>query len=303
MPMDPEDVAALRVYGLFALAGAGVVVAGGWLHYKRPLPPLRDDEKAKVEKPPDTRGETLAGARTLAGYRALVAEDARKFGVGVQESALAEPFPYQIEFQGAQRLSDRDTLATAHLQIGARVEREWRQMAAKGGIGVDQFLLTIQNRTSRYLAYRVVTDVPDPRACRSMGAVSQNAIALRPSEQVVRAECVWSRGFSVLLRKVEVMEIPSVSYYYLSRLHPPHVLYEERTSEGHRPPVGKACELVPWRDIQAGADAGEVSWADVIDFYARHNCDEYTFFRGYERRKKRSDPLPALGPLSGGPSK
>jgi hypothetical protein len=40
-------------------------------------------------------------------------------------------------------------------------------------------------------------------------------------------------------------------------------------------------------------EQGEASWADVIDFYARHNCEEYNFFRGYKQRKQPDEPLPA----------
>src|SRR5262249_23057670 len=119
-------------------------------------------------------------------------------------------------------------------------------------------------------------------------------IALRPHEEITRSECLWTAGFSLSVRKVEVMEIPALSYYYVSRLHPQHVLYEERTADGHQAPTGRICELIPWREIQIGAESGEVSWDDVIDFYGRHNCDEYTFFRGYRRRLQASQELPAL---------
>ena len=52
-----------------------------------------------------------------------------------------------------------------------------------------------------------------------------------------------------------------------------------------------SCQPVAWADIKAGAEAKQVDWADVVDFYARHSCDEYTFFRGY---KFAASELPRL---------
>jgi hypothetical protein len=294
MTNDSDDKASLLVYGLLAAGGAIVIAAGGLLHYQTepPLPPA-----PPAEKKPEARTVGMAMGATPEGYKAIVTEDARRFGVGVDVSQLAEPFPYHVEFEGSHRLVGRDSLDTPHLQIGARIEKQWANMGGNQGFGADQFLLTVKNKTGHALAYRIQTEVPDRRACRMLGATPHNAIALRPAEELTRTECLWGgHGFFVAVRRVEIMEIPALSYYYLSRLHPPHVLYEERTSEGHQAPIGKPCELVPWRDIQVGEEQGDVSWADVVDFYARHNCDEYTFFRGYRRRNRAADPLPVLPP-------
>jgi hypothetical protein len=292
---DAADSAALKVYGVLALGGLGIIAAGGYMQYQNepPLPP-----PPPVEKKPETHDLTKAMTETIDGYKAILTEDSKKFGAGVTVSSLADPMPYKVELEGNQRLIGKDNLQTPHLEISAKVEKQWSQMGGNQGIGVDQFLLTIKNKTNRYVAYRVQTEVPDPRVCRSKGVIPHNAIALKPQEEITRAECLWTRGFFATIKRVEVMELPAFSYYYVSRLHPPHVLYSERTSSGHQTPIGKPCELVPWRDIQAGADAGDVAWDDVIDFYARHNCDEYTFFRGYKRRTTHDEALPASAPAA-----
>jgi hypothetical protein len=48
-----------------------------------------------------------------------------------------------------------------------------------------------------------------------------------------------------------------------------------------------------WRDIKDGMDGEGLGWRDVIDFYARHNCIEYSFFRSYRYRGDPAAPLPA----------
>ena len=72
------------------------------------------------------------------------------------------------------------------------------------------------------------------------------------------------------------------------------VLYDTRTSAGHVPLKGTLCpQTFSWREIQDGIDRKQIGWRDVIDFYARHNCDEYAFFRNYRFRTDAAAPLPA----------
>ena len=75
-----------------------------------------------------------------------------------------------------------------------------------------------------------------------------------------------------------------------------HVGYGERVTSGHQAGRGKPCDPIAWADIKAGAEAKEVDWADVVDFYARHSCDDYTFFRGYRLATRPLERLPVLPP-------
>jgi hypothetical protein len=114
------------------------------------------------------------------------------------------------------------------------------------------------------------------------GALAQNAVALKPGESIERTECLWRPGATVTVTKMEVVELPLLSYWFVSRLVPTQVLLDGRTSAGHEFSV-KLCAFVPWREIQTSAKDNGTSWADVIDFYARHDCDEYSFWPGYKR--------------------
>src|SRR5262249_46883185 len=153
-----------------------------------------------VEKKPEARDLTKAMTETVDGYKAILTEDAKKFGAGISVGALADPMPYKLEFEGNHRLIGRDKLETSHLEISARVEKQWSQMGGNQGIAVDQFLLTIKNKTNKYVAYRVQTEVPDARVCRSKGIIPHNAIALKPLEEITRTECLWGRGFFAMIK-------------------------------------------------------------------------------------------------------
>ena len=226
-------------------------------------------------------------------YKALLVEDAKKFGVSAPDpKSFAQPFALFVEFTGRQRLQPRKDggLETKHLKISLEITKEWAQ-AAGGGFTTEHAVVRIQNKTDKYLAYNVVTEASDPRRCLNKGDIPQNAIALTPQEEVVRTECTVDTTTAIWVVKVEVMEIPSLSYHYLCRLRPVVLLHEERITAGHHAGRGRPCDPIAWADIKAGAEAKQVDWADVVDFYARHSCDEYTFFRGY---KFAASELPRL---------
>jgi hypothetical protein len=217
-------------------------------------------------------------------FKALLVEDAKKYGVSAPDpKELAKPFALFVEFTGRQRLQTRKDggLETKHLKITLEVAKEWAQ-AAGGGFTTEHAVVRIQNKSDKYLAYNVVTEVSDPRRCLAKGEIPQNAIALTPQEEVARTECTIDSTTVIWVTKVEVMEIPPLSYHYLCRLRPVVLLHEERITSGHRAGSRKPCDPIAWAEIKAGAESKQVEWADVADFYARHSCDEYTFFRGYK---------------------
>jgi len=229
-------------------------------------------------------------------FKAVLVEDARKYGVAAPDpKKLAEPFPHFVEFAGRQRLLPRKDggLETKHLKIWLEITKNWAQ-APGGGFTVDHAIVHIENKTDAYLAYNVVTTPTDSRLCVNKADIPQNAIALTPREEIARTECTVDRTAAIFVTRVEVLEIPALSYHYLCRLRPVILLHEERTSGGHLAGRGRPCDPIAWADIQAGAKAKEVTWADVADFYARHSCDEYTFFRGYKLATSTLARLPAV---------
>jgi hypothetical protein len=226
-------------------------------------------------------------------YKALLTEDAKKYGVTAPDPKdFARPFALYAEFTGRQKLQARKDggLETQHLKITLEITKDWAQ-APGGGFTTEHAVVKIANKTDKYLAYRVVTEASDARRCTNKNEIPQNAIALTPQEEVARTECTIDPTTAIYVAKVEVMEIPPLSYHYLCRLRPVVLLHEDRVSAGHQAGRGKPCDPIAWADIKAGAAAKEVDWADVVDFYARHSCDDYTFFRGY---KFSVGPLPRL---------
>jgi len=232
-------------------------------------------------------------------YKTLVEEDAKKYGVPVAEpSELARPLPYALELKEPRKIKvTGDKIETPHLKIASRVVKEWASTASGQRFRFEHIVLSITNRSPQAVAYRVETSLPHPEQCQSQGAIGHNALALRPGETIERTECLWHKDTALTLQRVEVLELPAqLSYYYVSRLNPTQIGLDARNAAGHQsPPPAKECSFVPWRDIQASAADAHTDWSDVVDFYARHNCDEYSYYRGY-RRWTEVGALPAHAP-------
>lgn len=219
-------------------------------------------------------------------YKAVLEEDAKKYQMPAMEpAAMAQPLAWTSELDQPRMMKvERDAFETTHLKISSRVIKEWAATASGQRFRFEHIVLSITNRTERPLAYLVDTTVSHPETCRSQGAIAHNAIALKPGETVERTECLFHKQQMLRVNRVEVIEVPKLSYFYLSRLNPIQIQLDARTAAGHVvPPPAKECSFVPWRDIQASAEQAHTDWADVMDFYARHNCDEYSYWRGYKR--------------------
>jgi hypothetical protein len=219
-------------------------------------------------------------------YKAIVEEDVKRYGIApITPADLAEPQAYADELTQPRAMKvQKDTLETPHVKLTTHVRNEWAATASGQRFRFEHIILTITNRTDRPLAYHVLTRIDHPEHCRSQGAMAHNAIALRGGESTERTECLYHNGAQLIVDKVEVLELSKLGFFYVSRLLPLQIGLDERTAAGHHPPEpAKECAFVPWRDIQASAQSAHTGWADVVDFYARHNCDEYSYFRGYRR--------------------
>src|SRR5262249_54492597 len=141
--------------------------------------------------------------------------------------------------------------------------------------------LRIENKTDHHLAYRILATMPlDPRGCVEKVDLPHNAVALAPLEVVERTECGRAVG-SLTIDRVETVELPALAYLYASQVQPAHIGLDARETHGHKPPRGSVCTDIPEQAILRGTEKSVVSWRDVIDFYARHDCHSYIFPVGY----------------------
>ena len=227
------------------------------------------------------------------------AEDAKRYGVPAPTmEALGAPLVHTVELSAPRVLHPGESLDTPTLHIATQVVKAQAQDGSGQGFRFEHFILTLANKSTHPVAYRVDTGVESPEKCRSQGTIAHNAIALLPGEKIRRTECLYHPGMAVTIKSAETIELGDLGYYYVSRLVPSQIGLDARTAQGHLNPAGsESCKFVPWREIEVGG----ASWADVIDFYARHSCDAYAFFRTY-RYRTAPGPLPAQSGVGNPPA-
>ncbi len=279
---------ALAVFfsGVFAIA-MGVLI----LHAASAPPPT----PKRPEPPPPPSAMINSDMRfSVVYYKALIEQDAKSYGIAPPSyEDLLQPNPYFDELRERQHLHVKSPIETRHLRITLEVLKE-TTIIESHSLSTDHLVLRIENRTPLFLAYRVRTTVPDKQKCAMKAELAHNAIALEPEQTILRTECLFRKDARIDVTSIEVIELPALSAYYVSRVPPNSTFYDPRTSAGHTPPRGVMCpQTFSWRDIREGIEKKQLGWRDVMDFYARHNCSEYSFFKSYRYRRDPSEPLPA----------
>jgi hypothetical protein len=218
-----------------------------------------------------------------------IADDAAGFGIDeVSIAQLAEPQPAVVAIDEPVILARGKTWTGAGVEIVASVEKvKYQEHGAT--VSAKHSVLTITNRRDTPIAYHLDAVSAGAEKCEVRGARMLNAMALMPGES---AEMVVCAGTSrTKLRHLDVMPVTPLGYHYVSQLPPVLAGYDAIVDRAHRPAKNVERCRVDVRGIAGWIEDGKTSWADVIDFFSRHNCHRFAFFLEY----KRSDaPLPAL---------
>jgi hypothetical protein len=276
----------------FALAASAFLLVAAlvsmklFLHAGGAGPAVAADAGTRPAAPAEPAA-TLANSPAL--YQEELHADAQRFGLDdVDAASLAAPLTHSVELIEPRALRFNEVVETRSLRLRVRSEgREAR--GERGGFRAPHVILTIENLTDAPLAYRVETALDRPERCLSRGVLVHNAIALPARGRVERSECIFHPGTVMRLLRVETITLPPIGYFYLSQLVPAQLGLDGRTAEGHAPPRGIAtCNLPYWREFAAWG----LGWADLVDFFARHDCNKHGPFPEY-RFRTAAGPLPA----------
>ena len=164
------------------------------------------------------------------------------------------------------------------LEVGApAIDAAGLKLSAQ--LSGEVILLDIQNTTSTDLGYVVATSLtPSVVGCNSARPLPFDAMVIAPGQHEVRVECVWRAGTAIAVTRVETVELLPLQSWYLEQVPPMQVGVEERVARGHRAPkMRDRCISLGSQMVRNGIENGEIGWRDLVDFYARHRCQTYTF--------------------------
>lgn len=272
--------------------GAALVL-GGALFFLRfcseqavpPLPP------APVTTLAEAKQTSLEIGERGDVYAQRLLDDSRRFDIGTTTTPadMSLVFPHRAD-RTAHVLKSGESVTVLGLRLSLAIrdmDRRSRQME-----------LVIDNQTQKTVAFRIVTRPSKGTAgCNRKENVRHNAIVLKPGEIARRAECIYKRGTKLEIGKVETIEVPPLSYFYLSAMPPVELGLNARSTAGHRRPTGVSrCQSVLPARVRRALERGDVLWRDLADFYARHSCEKYRFPHNYRAfDKPGAISLPAVG--------
>lgn len=236
--------------------------------------------------PTGTQTQLLSKSTASAGvYTGFLESDAAAAGVRAPSLGdMAKKFPYRVDDGRHVLEPGKPPIELAGLKI-------WLERTG------DKVIMAIANQLDADIAYSV-TSTPSvgAGACSSVAAMAHNAMVIGKGGSERRTECAWRDGMSIIVTKVETIEILPLSAWYLSQLPPVLVGIEERIARGHRGVDAKdKCSPVMSQVVRTGIDRGEIGWRDLVDFYARHRCQSYQFPSSYRALKSDGErAIPAV---------
>jgi hypothetical protein len=221
-------------------------------------------------------------------------EDLLRFGLTpITAQELAQPNAYFAELSEPITLGPGNKWSSAHVRIKVRLDKvEYMQRGAR--VSSVHAVARAENISSRPIAY-LLRMRGEAGQCEVRGAREHNAVTLRPGES---AEIVVCAGRDrVVVERLEVLEVTDLGYHYLSQVSPLALGHDPTTAAAHEPlvPVGE-CPDLDSRTLAAYLQAGTAAWADVVDFYSRHDCHRLQFFPGYRRAEQALPSLPVIPP-------
>jgi len=213
--------------------------------------------------------ETQMMAKTAASpqqYLDYLSKDATLAGIGAPTlEEMSRKLPYRVDE------------ARHVLEVG-QAPLELAGLKLRAVKGVDSFNLEITNLTGANVAYEVVTEpIPNARSCSSAAPIGLDVMVLGKGVAETRVECSWHDGIALAIKKVETLELNAMETYYIRQVPPEFVGIDDRIARSHHGVETKERCGNRAGSVQTGIDRGEITWRDLVDFYARHRCQTYHF--------------------------
>jgi hypothetical protein len=232
---------------------------------------------------------------------------------GAGHSSQASPTIYQDHLSkdaavagvATPSIADMGTKLVGRVDEGRHVLDIGDRAIAVAGLSIAAvrdrglIILDIVNSTAADLAYLVVTQpVPNSTSCANAPPLPLDVMVIRRGQHLRRVECAFRDGMSIVVTRVETVELPPLSAWYVSHVPPMSVGIEDRIARAHRgPTTNEPCSTIVSQAVRFGLENGQIGWRDLVDFYARHRCQTYQFpstYRAFTSDGQR--PLPDVGP-------
>ncbi len=222
-----------------------------------------------------------------------VVADAAAFGIPT-EGAVAAVYAaqiYAVELDEATVVAPNQSWSSPHLKVTAVLDKvAYQKLGAT--VSARHSIALVENISQTPVAYRLRVSSEARGRCEVHGARQHNAMALMPGEKAEIVVCAG--GGKIRIERAEILEISALGHRYLSRVPPRAVGVDSLSAHAHAPAAEtKPCETVDVAGLSLSLREGSAGWADIVDFYSRHSCDRFRYFREYRHQPGAAEKLPA----------
>jgi hypothetical protein len=216
--------------------------------------------------PTGTETELISQVAASPGvYQDYLAKDAAAAGVPVPSlDEMARKLPYRFDDKRRILEVGEPAIEIAGLALAIVKTRQ-------------ALVLEIENRTGTDVAYHIVTEPIPTTNCNSAQPLPFNAVVLVRGTRASRVECSWRTGISLVVTRVELVELSPLATWYITQVPPPLLGIEPRIARGHQAPSAAICSSIVSHALESGLKTGEIVWRDLVDFYSRYRCQTYQF--------------------------
>lgn len=224
-------------------------------------------------------------------FRKSLVADAKAFGVrapSVKKLRAAQRYKRLLRKPQRLKVGKRVRKGVVELKALSEAVRYKRQGAF---VKSRHTVLSITNRGKTPIAYNLEATAANRGRCEVKGTRPHNAIALGPKETAKVTICAGTSPVQVT--KLEILEISSLGYHYLSQVPPKAFGLEASRASAHVIPGRRSsCAKVPQGAIFKALREGTTRWDDVADFYSRHDCRRFQMPVGYRRARRKISRFP-----------
>lgn len=287
-----------------AVAALGLsLVVGGWTGWRLTRGTAAEVEAALAEQ---VDAET---AQREALQRKAAYEDSEAY----YETRIAEAVEaHGVEAPTLDRLRQANTLyhpvslsAPKVLEAGSarsfgplRLRVVTRELTLEqGGIRTKNIhtLLVLENTGELPLAYRLGARKASAGKCSVRALTRFDAVVIDPGAKLEISICGGEHA--VEITELRMLELTELGALWVRQIPALALGVSRETAKVHDPGAKiEQCTELPITDYQRWLATQQAAWEDIVDFYSRHDCNSYRWWKGYERAVEGVESLPVLPP-------
>lgn len=161
--------------------------------------------------------------------------------------------------------------------------------------------LVLTNTSEHALAYRLEIRKAEAGECKMPGIMNYDALVLDAGQRVEISVC--SGRHTVEIVDLRTMEMTPLGARWVRQIPPKALGFDDLTVRAHE--VDEGIEQCHEDAARIARELSEdlIRWEDVIDYFSRHDCNEYAWWSGYRYAEAPLGELPVVAPGTAGPIK